>query len=55
MFNTKTRKIGKYVAQNIDPLKQEREGTGLSVKGTTITGFKESEYKQKQLESPKKS
>ena len=54
MFNTKTRKIGKYVAQNIDP-KQEREGTGLSVKGTTITGFKERRVYKKQLESPKKS
>lgn len=52
VYNTKTRKIGKYVAQNIDPLKQEREGTGLSVKGTTITGFKESESIQKTIRKP---
>ena len=52
VFNVKTRKIGKYVAQNIDPLKQEREGTGLSVKGTTITGFKESQSIQKTIRKP---
>ena len=47
VFNTKTRKIGKYVASNIDPLGQEREGSGLSVKGTTITGFRESKVYKK--------
>ncbi len=52
VFNIKTRKIGKYVAQNIDPLKQEREGTGLSVKGTSITGFKESQSIQKTIRKP---
>jgi hypothetical protein len=52
VYNTKTRKIGRYVAQNIDPLKQEREGTGLSVKGTSITGFKESESIQKTIRKP---
>jgi ribosomal protein L19E len=33
-------------------LKQEREGTGLSVKGTSITGFKESESIQKTIRKP---
>ena len=52
VFNTKTRKIGKYVASNIDPLGQEREGSGLSVKGTTITGFRESQSIQKTIRKP---
>ncbi len=52
VFNVKTRKIGKYVASQIDPLKQEREGSGLSVKGTTITGFKESQSVQKTIRKP---
>jgi hypothetical protein len=52
VFNVKTRKIGKYVASQIDPLKQEREGTGLSVKGTTITQFKESQSIQKTIRKP---
>jgi len=52
VFNTKTRKIGKYVAKNVDPLGQEREGSGLSVKGTTITGFRESQSIQKTIRKP---
>ena len=52
VFNVKTRKIGKYVASNIDPQGQQREGSGLSVKGTTIIGFKEAESVQKTLRKP---
>ena len=52
VFNIKTRKIGKYVASNIDPQGAQREGSGLSVKGTTITGFKEAESIQKTLRKP---
>ena len=52
VFNRKTRKIGKYIAKNIDPLGQQREGTGLSVKGTTIIGFDESQSIQKTLRKP---
>ncbi len=52
VFNTKTRKIGKYVAQNIDPKKLNREGTGLSVKGTTIQGFNPDLSVQKILRKP---
>jgi hypothetical protein len=52
VFNTKTRKLGKYVAQNIDPKGMGREGTGLSVKGTTIIGFNEKESIQKTLRKP---
>jgi len=52
VFNVKTRKIGKYVASNIDPQGQQREGSGLSVKGTTITGFSEKESIQKTLRKP---
>ena len=33
VFNIKTRKIGKYVATNIDPKGMQRQGSGLSVKG----------------------
>ena len=52
VFNTKTRKIGKYVASNIDPKGMKREGTGLSVKGTTIIGFDENLSIQKTLRKP---
>ena len=52
VFNTKTRKLGKYVAQNIDPKGMGRDGTGLSVKGTTIIGFNEKESIQKTLRKP---
>jgi len=52
VFNCKTRKIGKYVAEIQDPQGLQREGSGLSVKGTTITGFKESESIQKTLRKP---
>ena len=52
VFNTKTRKLGKYVASNIDPKGMKREGTGLSVKGTTIIGFDEKASIQKTLRKP---
>ena len=52
VFNTKTRKLGRYIASSKDPLHQRREGTGLSVKGTTIIGFSEDESVQKTLRKP---
>ena len=52
VFNTKTRKIGRYVASSKDPLHQRREGTGLSVKGTTVTGFDEETSIQKTIRKP---
>jgi len=52
VYNTKTRKIGKYIATNIDPTGQGRDGSGLGVKGTTITGFNGSSV-QKTLRKPK--
>jgi len=52
VFNTKTRKLGKYVASNIDPKGMMRDGTGLSVKGTTIIGFDEKQSIQKTLRKP---
>jgi len=52
VYNVKTRKIGKYVAQNIDPLGAGREGSGLMIKGTTIIGFNETESVQKTLRKP---
>ena len=52
-YNIKTRKIGKYIAKNIDPLGAGREGSGLNVKGTTILGFDEKESIQKTLRKPK--
>jgi hypothetical protein len=48
----KTRKLGKYVAKNIDPKGMGREGSGLSVKGTTITQFDEALSIQKTLRKP---
>lgn len=52
VFNVKTRKLGKYVAANIDPKGMKREGSGLSVKGTTIEGFDEAQSVQKTLRKP---
>ena len=52
VFNTKTRKLGKYVAAEVDPTGAGREGSGLSVKGTTITGFDETQSVQKTLRKP---
>ena len=52
VFNTKTRKLGKYVAANIDPKGMGRDGTGLQVKGTTIIGFDETLSIQKTLRKP---
>lgn len=52
VFNSKTRKIGKYVAKNIDPSGLSRGSSGLSVKGTTIIGFDEELSIQKTLRKP---
>jgi len=52
VFNTKTRKLGRYVASEVDPTGTGREGSGLSVKGTTITGFDEAQSIQKTLRKP---
>jgi len=52
VFNVKTRKLGRYVAEIIDPTGQNRGNSGLSVKGTTIIGFKEDESIQKTLRKP---
>ncbi len=52
VFNFKTRKLGKYVATNIDPTGMGRAGSGLSIKGTTITGFNEELSIQKTLRKP---
>tara|TARA_B110000503_G_scaffold112343_1_gene168337 strand:+ start:54 stop:1349 length:1296 start_codon:yes stop_codon:yes gene_type:complete len=52
IFNTKTRKLGKYVAKNIDPKGMNRDGSGLSVKGTTIIGYDEQLSVQKTLRKP---
>jgi hypothetical protein len=52
VFNVKTRKLGKYVASNQDPKGMGRDGTGLSVKGTTIIGFDENLSIQKTVRKP---
>jgi len=52
VFNVKTRKLGKYIASNVDPKGIGRDGTGLSVKGTTIIGFNEKLSIQKTLRKP---
>ena len=44
VYNTKSRKIGKYVAEDM--------GGALSVKGTTITGYNENNSVQKTLRKP---
>jgi len=55
VYNTKNRKLGKYVASNIDPKGMARDGTGLSIKGTTIIGFDEKLSIQKTLRKPEDS
>ena len=52
IYNVKTRKIGVYYASNIDPMGLGRDGSGLSVKGTTMVRFKEDESLQKTLRKP---
>lgn len=47
VFNTKNRKIGMYYAKNVDPMGLKREGSGLSVKGTTIIGYDEEKSLQR--------
>lgn len=43
VYNTKYRKLGKYVAQ---------DAAGLSVKGTSITNFSDAESREKKLRKP---
>ena len=52
VFNTKNRKIGMYYAKNVDPMGLKREGSGLSVKGTTITGYDEEKSLQRTIRKP---
>lgn len=52
IFNTKTRKLGKYVAINPDPTGQKRPGSGLQIKGTTILGYDPNKSVQKTLRKP---
>lgn len=52
VFNTKTRKLGIYVASVLDPRGLNREGTGLSVKGTSMQGFDPAKSIQKTLRKP---
>ena len=52
VFNIKSRKLGKYVAANIDPKGLSRGNSGLQVKGTTIIGFDEKLSVQKTLRKP---
>jgi hypothetical protein len=53
IYNTKSRKIGVYHAENKDPRQMAREGAGLMVKGTTILGFDADLSTQKTLRKPK--
>lgn len=52
VFNTKNRKIGMYYAKNVDPMGLKREGSGLSVKGTTITGYDAENSLQRTIRKP---
>jgi hypothetical protein len=47
IFNCKNRKIGLYYASNIDPTGMGREGSGFSVKGTTLLGYNEEKSVQR--------
>ena len=52
VYNSKTRKIGVYKAQNVDPKGLARSGTGLMVKGTTLIDFDPETSVQKTLRKP---
>lgn len=52
VFNTKYRKLGKYIAKNIDTTGQGRQGAGLSVKGASIIDFDPQLSVQKTLRKP---
>jgi len=52
LYNTKSRKLGIYHTSNVDPMNQKREGSGLSVKGTTMIRFNEETSVQKTLRKP---
>lgn len=52
VFNTKTRKLGLYYASIVDPKGLQREGSGLTVKGTTIQGFDPEKSIQKTVRKP---
>jgi hypothetical protein len=52
VYNSKTRKLGVYHASNVDPMGLKRDGSGLSVKGTTIQGFSEEKSVCKTLRKP---
>ena len=52
VYNTKSRKIGVYKANNPDPRNMKREGAGLTVKGTTILDFDIKASVQKTLRKP---
>ena len=52
VYNTKTRKLGYYVTSVFDPQGQEREGTGLGVKGTSVIRFNQEASVQKTLRKP---
>tara|TARA_B110000495_G_scaffold192828_1_gene197397 strand:- start:53 stop:1348 length:1296 start_codon:yes stop_codon:yes gene_type:complete len=52
VFNTRNRKVGTYYASNVDPMGLQREGSGLSVKGTTITGYDEEKSLQRTIRKP---
>ena len=54
VYNTKTRKLGHYVAKILDPRGLNRPGTGLIIKGTSIKGFDEEASVQKTLRKPEK-
>ena len=52
VYNTKTRKLGHYIARVLDPRGMNRPGTGLMVKCTSIKGVDEENSIQKTLRTP---
>ena len=52
VYNTKTRKLGHYVARTLDPRGLNRPGTGLMIQGTSVKGFDEEKSIQKTLRKP---
>ena len=52
VYNTKTRKLGHYVARTLDPRGLNRPGTGLMKQGTSVKGFDEDKSIQKTLRKP---
>jgi len=52
VYNVRVRKLGVYYAANVDSTGAARDGSGLSIRGTTLTGFDEAKSQWRMLRKP---